>query len=136
MPVYAYKCTSCGSEFDKFLPLSQYKTPQFCECGKLAEKQVTAAAVVPDYAPYTCPVSGKLISGRREHEENLKRHGCRVLEPGESAAAAARSAAEDAALDKAVDATTEEFIAKLPAEKKDKLAAEVEHGVDVAFTRT
>lgn len=37
-----------------------------------------------DYAGYDCPVTGKWIEGRRAHEENLKLHGCRVLEPGET----------------------------------------------------
>lgn len=36
-----------------------------------------------DYQPYTCPITGRWIEGKRAHEENLKRHGCRVLEKGE-----------------------------------------------------
>lgn len=38
----------------------------------------------PDIAGYDCPVSGKWIGSRREHRENLKRKGCRILEHGES----------------------------------------------------
>lgn len=36
-----------------------------------------------DIPGYDCPVTGKWIEGRRAHEENLKRHGCRVVEKGE-----------------------------------------------------
>lgn len=37
-----------------------------------------------DYEAYSCPITGKPIEGRAAHRENLKRHGCRVLEKGES----------------------------------------------------
>lgn len=135
MPLYAYKCPKCGAKFDRLLRLADYAQPQQCYCGTYAEKQVTAAAVIPDYAPYNCPVTGKLISGRRQHEENLKRQGCRVLETGESTQIIKQREAEERAFDKAVEETTEEFIAKLPAEKKDKLAAEVENGMDVEIVK-
>jgi hypothetical protein len=36
-----------------------------------------------DYKAYRCPVSGRPVEGRRAHQENLKRTGCRVLEKGE-----------------------------------------------------
>ena len=36
-----------------------------------------------DYADYDCPVTGRRISGKAEHEANLKRHGVRVIEKGE-----------------------------------------------------
>lgn len=41
----------------------------------------------PDYQPYDCPITGKIIDGRYAHRENLARHGCRVLEKGEKEAA-------------------------------------------------
>ena len=37
-----------------------------------------------DYSAYDCPVTGKIIDGRYQHSENLKRQGCRLLEKGES----------------------------------------------------
>lgn len=36
-----------------------------------------------DYEAYDCPVTGEIIEGRRAHRENLKKQGCRILEPGE-----------------------------------------------------
>lgn len=42
-----------------------------------------------DYAAYDCPITGRMIDGKREHRENLERHGCRILEPGETQAVAA-----------------------------------------------
>lgn len=43
-----------------------------------------APMISPDYASYTCPVTGRPIKGRTEHRENMKKHGSRQLEPGES----------------------------------------------------
>lgn len=32
--------------------------------------------VMPDIKPYKSMVTGEIISGRRQHREHLKRHGC------------------------------------------------------------
>lgn len=39
--------------------------------------------IASDYTAYECPVTGQMIEGRAAHSENLKRHDCRILEPGE-----------------------------------------------------
>lgn len=43
----------------------------------------STALVAKDYEGYSCPVTGKWVEGRTAHRENLKRHGCRLLERGE-----------------------------------------------------
>ncbi len=56
----------------------------------------------PDIAGYDCPVTGKWIDGRKDHRENLKRHNCRLLEPGEKREAMNdRERNREAAIDKA-----------------------------------
>lgn len=45
----------------------------------LAAPQISA-----DYEMYQCPITDKPVEGRVAHRENLKQHGCRVLEPGET----------------------------------------------------
>ena len=41
MPTYAYKCEKCGEEFEKLLPISQYKEPQSCtNCGHSPAKRM------------------------------------------------------------------------------------------------
>lgn len=40
--------------------------------------------VVRDYEGYDCPVTGKWVEGRAAHRENLKKHGCHILEKGEA----------------------------------------------------
>lgn len=56
--------------------------------GRLAEAKDYIATsngpmISPDIAPYSCPITGKVIDGRMEHRENLARHDCRILEKGE-----------------------------------------------------
>lgn len=55
-----------------------------------------------DYEPYQCPITGKEISGKRAHRENLERHGCHVNEPGVKEAAERVRRDRDLALDKRV----------------------------------
>jgi hypothetical protein len=40
--------------------------------------------VVSDIKPYACPITGKMITSRSEHRDNLAKHGMRVVEPDES----------------------------------------------------
>lgn len=46
-------------------------------------KSSASFQIIPDISGYDCPVTGKWISSRKDHRENLKRHNCRLLEKGE-----------------------------------------------------
>jgi len=134
MPIYLYKCLN-GHTFDKFLKMADSDEEQYCECGRPGHKQVTAARVVADYAGYECPITGDWIEGRAAHRENLAKHGCRVFEPGEQAAAASYVAKQEEEMDKAVENTVDEFIATLPVEERDALASGLEAGLNVDFVK-
>jgi len=136
MPTYQFQCLECFGKFDRFLKLSEYDQPQTCpSCNAPAQRQICAPAVMGDYPPYTCPITGTLIEGRRAHQENLKKHGCRVLEPGETEGVKRQRAQEEANFDKAIETTAEQLFASLPTEKKEKLAAEMEAGVTATVVR-
>jgi putative FmdB family regulatory protein len=135
MPVYSYKCPLCQKSFDRFLRLVDYDMPQTCDCGAQAVKQLCAPAVRGDYAGYSCPVTGQWIEGRRAHEENLRRHGCRVLEPGETEAARRNHAAAEAEFDRQIEQTAEQLVAGLPPQKLEKLASEMQSGVTATVER-
>lgn len=135
MPVYSYKCPLCQKSFDRFLRLVDYDMPQTCDCGAQAVKQLAAPAVCGDYAGYSCPVTGQWIEGRRAHEENLRRHGCRVLEPGETEAARRNHAAAEAEFDRQIEQTAEQLVAGLPPQKLEKLASEMQSGVTATVER-
>ena len=135
MPTYVFKCPFCHKQLERILRLADYDKPQSCSCGETAERQICAPAVRGDYPPYECPVTGQIIEGRRAHEENLRRHGCRVLEPGEEREAARRAAASEAEFDKTVEDTVERLVANLPEEKVRKLETEIKAGVTATVER-
>ena len=67
-----------------------------------------------DYKPYKCPITGRTIDGKREHNENLQLHGCRIHEKGEfedvkKNGKKRTEAAMDAAIDKSVDAIAKQI---------------------------
>jgi len=105
-------------------------------CGIPAARGVSRPRVISDYEAYECPVTGKWIEGRRAHEENLKRTGSRVLETGEREQAEVTRAAREQAFDKALDDTVEEVFDSLPAEKRERIGAELESGATAVVERT
>lgn len=84
MPVYDYKCEKCGAVETHFVKIADLESATFPHCGQAMSRLISLPMVAPDYPPYECPITGRLISGRREHIENLKRTGCRLKEPGET----------------------------------------------------
>lgn len=136
MPLYTYKCSQCRKSLDRIVPLKEYDSLQYCDCGDLLQKIITPVAIRGDYPGYSCPVTDKWIEGKTAHEENLKRQGCRVYEPGELAQFKRRKSDQEAAFDKSVDSTVSEFIEKLPSEKKHALEREMTAGTDLAYTRS
>ncbi len=136
MPIYSYRCPACTAHRDVFKPLAQLNREEPCEtCQTTMERQLSAPAIVADYAGYTCPVSGKRIEGRRAHEENLKRHGCRILEAGETEQVSRQRASEEARVDREVESTVEQFYETLPTDKREQLAVAVQSGLGVAIER-
>jgi len=135
MPVYEFKCAN-GHSFTRFLKIADYDLPQTCKrCGGVAERQISAPRVMGDLKPYTCPITNKLIEGRKAHEENLKVHGCRVLEPGEREDFDKRKKQQDIELEKSINASVERFVEAAPAEKLERLANEISSGVSAEYYR-
>ena len=99
------------------------------------ERRLCATAVSVDYAGYACPITGTWVEGKRAHQENLKRHGCRVLETGETEEARSRRRQEETALDRGVDETVEQYWEALPTDKREALATAVTTGLDVSIER-
>lgn len=137
MPTYAYKCPTCRSRRDVFKSIANLNREEPCEtCQTPMERQLSAPRIVADYAGYNCPITGKWVEGRRAHEENLKRHGCRVLEAGETEQVSRNRKAEDEALDRAVEATAEQFVETLSSDKREALGVALESGLDVSIERS
>lgn len=136
MPTYSYRCDHCGHRFERLLPLARFNEPQSCaECEEPATKVLAAPYVRGDYEGYLCPVTERWIEGRAAHEENLRRTGCRVYEPGETQARIREKAREEANFDRAVEETVERVYEALPTEKKETLAREVAAGATATVER-
>lgn len=143
MPLYRYRCPVCLWGDSQFRKIAERDVLPVCAgVGENSRHDITSMArvleapmVKDDFAGYSCPVTGKWIEGRRAHEENLKRHGARVLEPGETAAYRSGLAAEDAKLEKEVGETVDAELAAMPARKVEQLVTELQAGADVSYQR-
>ena len=125
MPVYSYRC-KCGGQKEVVKKVAELDREERCYyCGGLMERVILHAPNVQgDYPGYECPVTGRWIEGRKAHQENLERHGCRVLEKGETEDQKRRLAEEDQKLETALGDTVGELIAAMPVEKVSRMAEE------------
>src|SRR5882724_1203129 len=74
-------------------------------CGKRTEKIITAAIVQPDIPEYTSPVDGRIVRGKRQRIEDLKRNHARPWEGLDAERQHARSvkASEEAKFDRKME---------------------------------
>lgn len=136
MPLYDYHCPACAITQAVFKRIADLDKLEPCpQCGAAAQRLISAPMVQPDYQGYDCPITGRWIEGRRAHVENLRRHGCRLLEPGERQAAQRRTAQSDQELERALGETFDAEVSRLPARKREHLAGEMEAGLTVEITR-
>ena len=77
----------------------------------------------------------ELITTKQQHEHNLARHGCRILETGEVEQAKRKRLESDKELDKRIESEVERLVETMPSEKKEKLASELASGVDLTTMR-
>ena len=127
MPLYDFICSE-GHPFERIVPLANFSETQHCACSAPATRVISAPRFSVDQTDYTCPITGVWIGSKAAHRENLARHGCRVLETGETEAAAAYRRKQDEALDKAVEDSVEKSIEAMPSEKKEALHNELING--------
>lgn len=135
-PIYEYSCPQCRSLFERFLPLKNYEQPVECEkCGHSPASRVLSPPLISsDYPGYSCPITGEWVEGKKAHRENLAKHGCRVLEPGEREQVEKRRKNEDAALDAAIEETVGREIEAMPAAKRERLGNELDSGATAVPT--
>lgn len=137
MPLYDTECRSCGVKDTRMIALVNLDMPIVCNtCNGLMDRLISAPMIRGDIEAYTCPITGKVINGRKAHEDNLKRHNCRVLETGEADIVKKNRERADQQMDKNIESTVEQFIEKLPTQKKEQLAKEVLGGADITITRS
>ena len=84
---------------------------------------------------YRCPITNELITTKQQHEHNLARHGCRILETGEVEQAKRKRLESERELDKKIESEVERLVETMPSKKREKLASEIASGVDLTTMR-
>jgi putative FmdB family regulatory protein len=136
MPLYDYRC-KCGTVQSVIKKIADLDLAENCDnCGRPMERQISAPMIQPDIAGYSCPITGAWIGSRRQHEENLKKHGCRVLEPGEKEDVIKAKIVSETEFERAVGETVDLEISRLPARKRERLASEMEQGMTAEIIRS
>ena len=137
MPVYDYKCISCGTIEEKVHSIAVLGTQQYCSVcnGRMDTLLLSAPMVHVSKVEYRCPITNEPITTKQQHDNNLARHGCRVLETGEVEQAKKKRLESDKELDKKIESEVERLVETMPSKKKEKLASEIASGVDLTTMR-
>ena len=135
MPLYEYRCQECQQRFERFVKLEDYQAPQTCACGGGSERIISIPRFIVEDVGYDCPITGEWIGSKHAHENNLAKHGCRVLETGEKEAAAKFRAKQEQDFDQKIEETVERTIDLMPSEKRERLANELESGLTAEVVR-
>lgn len=123
-----FKCPSCCREtFGGKAPYCHGTPMDDMGEWSLPDGAITAAPMIVRAATYQyqCPITGKDINGKRDHEANLARHGCRVLESGEAEDAQRRRKQAAADFDRALDTGIDKIIDGMGHDKRESLVKEL-----------
>jgi putative FmdB family regulatory protein len=74
MPLYDFKCGE-GHKFERFVPLSDFASPQRCECGAPSQRLVSAPAVISDVIEPRYGADGKLHDSLSSYRRSLMPEG-------------------------------------------------------------
>lgn len=134
MPMYSFKCPSCGRIETAFRKIDERDNPTACcACAPdsrtlgfgfvLMRRIIEAPAVHADLPGYTSPIDGRWIEGRRARAEDLKRNGCRPWEgmEAEKKDAERRANEVDHAHERAVEAAVADVYNGMSAESQRAL---------------
>ena len=136
MPVYDYECISCGNVEEKVHSIAVLGIQQYCSvCNGRMNKLLSAPRVHVSKVEYRCPITNELITTKQQHEINLAKHGCRILETGEVEQAKRKRLESERELDKKIESEVERLVETMPSKKKEKLASEIASGVDLTTMR-
>lgn len=136
MPLYDLNCKSCGTDTTRFIKLQDFDNYQECDvCHGELVKVISAPFISISDVGYTCPITDKWIGSKQEHRNNLDEHGCRLLEDGEHEHNQASKHQANLELDKAIEQSVEKEILSMPTEKVERLAKEVQSGLDISIDR-
>lgn len=84
MPLYSTQCDDCGNRDQVWRRIADRDSLPRCKhCNGTLERIIDAPYVAPDYTEsFISPATGKVISSRAQHMDDLKRSNCFLAEPG------------------------------------------------------
>jgi putative FmdB family regulatory protein len=134
--IYQYRCKH-GHDFERVLPVADYRTPQTCECGAEGRRiiSVPRLVTVQPECNYDSPIDGKPITSWKQRQEDLARSGCRPYDPEMKTDAERFRKRQDQELDKAIEQTVEAQIETMPGKKREQLDRELTSGADINIER-
>lgn len=134
--IYEYSCPN-GHVFERILPMREYNSAQFCECGQQGEMIISSPKLIlaSKDVCYDSPIDGRPITSMAQHREDLARNHCRQYDPGMRQDADRFRKQSEAALDKAVDQTVDAAIDAMPVKKRERLERELKSGADAIIER-
>ena len=136
MPVYDYECLSCGAVEEKVHSIAVLGMQQYCSvCNGRMNKLLSAPMVAVSKIEYRCPITNAPITTKQQHENNLAKHGCRILETGEVEQAKRKRVESNRELDRKIESEVEKLVETMPSDKKERLANEIASGVDLTTMR-
>ena len=136
MLLYDLNCKSCGIDTTRFIKLQDLDDYQECDvCSGELVRIIRAPFISISDIGYTCPITDKWIGSKQDHRNNLDKHGCRLLEEGEHEHNQASKQRANEELDKAIEQSVEKEILSMPTEKVERLAKEVQSGLDISIDR-
>jgi len=51
MPIYEYRCKECSNKFERMLEVSEFKSPQSCDCGGESTRLISMFSFVDETSP-------------------------------------------------------------------------------------
>jgi hypothetical protein len=81
MPIYTFRDKATGETADRVLSIAERDA--FAALGT-HEHVIKPTRIIPDIPDYVSPVTGKLVSGRRQRRYDLESNNCREWTPSDS----------------------------------------------------
>jgi hypothetical protein len=137
VPMHSFRCPT-GHVFDAYQPVDQLDSTMACaHCKAMAEKVFLRApmAIVRQDVRYTSPLDGRPITNYQEHLNDLARGDCVAYEPGIKQDQERIARESETAVERSIETTIEREIALMPAQKREKLTAELQGGLTAEPTR-
>jgi hypothetical protein len=116
LPLYEAECVTCSKVTEYSQPIARrHRTPK-CACGGKTKLIISAVKGFADLPDYVSPVTGKLVSGRKQRIDDLKRTDSRPWEgmEQERKEAARRKRYDDERADRQLTEAAHKAYAELP----------------------